>query len=181
MFVGAIPKAEGICGDDQPCLFLASYSPNKIELKGGLPRRLVSEQKGTAVFTQGRFSEQLYQNSSTLTLVEHCSQCSETQRFWDSPHPTLYLEIGKQWSLMLLRSSSSASKHSPCCAAAWSRCFRRESSCACSTNVRLRRFVGRYSVKKLLGYSAGLASEPPNSSRKSFSFGKPSFIRSNVS
>ena len=81
MFVGAIPKAEGICGDDQPCLFLASYSPNKIELKGGLPRRLVSEQKWTAVFTQGRFSEQLYQNSSTLTSVEHCSQCSETQRF----------------------------------------------------------------------------------------------------
>jgi hypothetical protein len=82
MFVGAIPKAEGICGDDQPCLFLASYSPNKIELKGGLPRRLVSEQKWTAVFTQGRFSEQLYQNSSAHTSVEHCSQCSETQRFW---------------------------------------------------------------------------------------------------
>jgi hypothetical protein len=95
--------------------------------------------------------------------------------------PTLYLEIGKQWSLMLLRSSSSASKHSLSCAAAWSRCFRRESSCACFTNVRLQRFVGRYSVKKLLGYSAVLAPEPPNSSGKSFSFGKPSFIRSTVS
>ena len=47
--------------------------------------------------------------------------------------PTLCLEIGKRWSLMLLRSSSSASKHSPSCAAAWSRCFLRgESSRACS-------------------------------------------------
>jgi hypothetical protein len=42
-------------------------------------------------------------------------------------------------------------------------------------------FVGRYSIKKLLAYSGMLSPEPPISSGKSFSFGKPSFIRSTVS
>jgi hypothetical protein len=56
------------------------------------------------------------------------------------------------------------------------------SRASCSTNDCLQRFVGRYSVKKkLLGYSAMLTPEPPISSGTSFSFGKPSFIRSTVS
>ena len=44
-----------------------------------------------------------------------------------------------------------------------------------------QRFVGRFSIKQLLGYSSMLAPEPPISSGRSCSFGKPSFIRSTVS
>ena len=35
-------------------------------------------------FSEGGFSEHVFQNSSTHTSGEHCSQCSESQGFWNS-------------------------------------------------------------------------------------------------